>query len=285
MGQNYRATLTAVFGDPVDENPTGVMEEAAYRAAGLDWRYLTLRILPKDLHTAMDAARAFGFRGVNLTIPHKQAVLQYLDDISPAAKIIGAVNTVLNKDGLLWGDNTDGKGFVKSLLDEHVVLEGSHVAILGAGGAARAIAVECALAGASQVTIINRSAGHGQELADLVQSNTQASATYLPWTSHMRIPSGTDIVVQATNIGLYPDVQGCPDIDFTSLQPDAVACDVVFNPPTTLFLAHAAERGLKTINGLGMLVNQGELNFTLWTGLQPPPDVMMQTLKKEFNLH
>lgn len=282
MSENYRSELVGVFGCPVDENPTGIMEEAGFQAAGLDYRYLTIKVNEGNLAEAMQAVRIFGMRGVNLTIPHKVAVLQYLDELSPAAKIIGAVNTVVNNDGVLWGDNTDGKGFVKSLVDEHVELTGKRVTILGAGGAARAIAVECALAGAGHVNIINRNEQRGNDLAELIRTQTPASSMYIRWDHAITIPEDTDILIQCTNIGLFPDTESKPEINYDSLRPEMVACDVVFNPPLTGFLQEAQDRGLKTINGLGMLVNQGAVNFTLWTGVPAPYEIMYDALKAEF---
>ncbi|MCI8996028.1 MAG: shikimate dehydrogenase [Lachnospiraceae bacterium] len=284
MEKSYRAELVGVFGCPVEENPTGVMEEAAFAKLGLNYRYLTIRVEKGNLKPAMEAVRAFQMRGVNLTIPHKVEVLQYLDELSPAAKIIGAVNTVVNRDGKLWGENTDGKGFLLSLEQEGVQVGGKHVVILGAGGAARAIAVEAALAGAEKLTIINRSRERGEELAALLQRETPAQAEYLAWEGAVKIPEGADILIQATCIGLFPHVQDKPEIDYDTVASSMVVSDVVFNDPHTLFLQEAQKRGAKTVNGLGMLVNQGARNFTLWTGEEAPADVMTETLKKEFGL-
>ncbi len=282
MSKNYRAELTGVFGDPVDDNPTGAVEEAGFQAAGLNYRYLTIRIRDGELKQAMDAVRALHMKGINLTMPHKVKVLPYLDELSSAASIIGAVNTVIQREGRLFGENTDGKGFLKALMDNHASPKGKNITILGAGGAARAIAVECALAGASHITVVNRSEARGRELAALIQEKTSADAAYLSWTPNFRIPGDTQLLIQATNIGLAPDVTGRPDLDYTGIRPDMVASDVVFNPPETPFLKEAAARGAKTINGLGMLVNQAALNFTLWTDTEAPYEVMYQALQAEF---
>lgn len=282
MSKNYRAELTGVFGDPVDDNPTGVVEEAGFAAAGLNYRYLTVRIVDGELEQAMAAVRALHMKGINLTMPHKVKVLPYLDELSEAASIIGAVNTVIQKDNKLFGENTDGKGFLKALMDNDASPKGKTVTILGSGGAARAIAVECALAGASHINIVNRTESRGKELAALIQEKTPADAVYLPWVSNFRIPSETQILIQATNIGLAPDVDGKPDLDYSTITADMVASDVVFNPPETPFLKGAAAQGAKTINGLGMLVNQAALNFTLWTDTEAPYDVMYRALQAEF---
>ena len=280
--KNYRAELTGVFGDPVDDNPTGVVEEAAFAAKNLNYRYLTVKVLPEDLGKAMDSVRIFGMKGINLTMPHKIKVLPYLDELSPAAKIIGAVNTVIQKDGKLFGENTDGKGFVTALKNSGETLEGKKVTILGAGGAARAIAVECALNGAVHINIINRSAGKGEELASLIQSETDSSAQYLTWESSMKIQADTQILINATSIGFSPNVTDRPDIDYSTITNQMCVCDVIFNPAETIFLKTAAANGAKIVTGLGMLVQQAALNFTLWTGVEAPVDVMEEALKKEF---
>lgn len=282
MEKNYRAELVGVFGDPVDGNPTGVMEEAGFAALGLNYRYLTMKVEPDGFDTAMKSLKALHMKGINLTMPHKVTVLPYLDEISPAAKIIGAVNIVDIRDGKLFGDNTDGKGFVQALEMEQVSPAGKQVTILGAGGASKAIAVECALAGASRITIINRSAAPGEELARTVAEHTQAKAVYLPWAPCQPVPQGTDILINATPIGFHPDSSKKPDIDYDTITADMAVSDVVFNPDITEFLKAAADRGAKTISGLGMLVCQGALNFTIWTGQEAPYDVMYQALKNEF---
>ena len=280
--KNYRAELTGVFGDPVDDNPTGVVEEAAFAAKNLNYRYLTIKVLPEDLGKAMDSVKIFGMKGINLTMPHKIKVLPYLDELSPAAEIIGAVNTVIQKEGKLFGENTDGKGFVTALKNSGETLDKKNVTILGAGGAARAIAVECALNGAAHINIINRSIEKGEELASLIQMKTDSSAKYLNWKNNMEIPSDTDILINATSIGFSPNVTDKPDIDYTTITPEMCVCDVIFNPAETIFLKTVAENGAKTITGLGMLVQQAALNFTLWTGVEAPVDVMEDALKKEF---
>ena len=161
-------------------------------------------------------------------------------------------------------------------------LDKKNVTILGAGGAARAIAVECALNGAAHINIINRSIEKGEELASLIQMKTNSRAKYLNWKNNMAILSDTDILINATSIGFSPNVTDKPDIDYTTITPEMCVCDVIFNPAETIFLKSAAENGAKTITGLGMLVQQAALNFTLWTGVEAPVDVMEDALKKEF---
>lgn len=278
---HYRAELTGVFGDPVDDNPTCVLEEAAYAALGLNYRYLTMKVLPEDLETAMAAVKALNFRGINLTMPHKIKVIPLLDELSEAAQIIGAVNTVINDNGKLTGENTDGKGFTAALKNNNVKISGSKIMILGAGGAARAIAVECALNGAQHIYIVNRTQVSGNELARLINEKTTCSAEFVPWTENLAVPEGTDILINATPIGFTPNQMHRPDIDYDTIRKGMAAADVVFDPVDTLFLEECEKHGARCFNGIGMLVQQGALNFTLWTGEEAPVDVMYDALEKE----
>jgi shikimate dehydrogenase len=283
MKSNYKAELVGVFGHPVAENPTVVMQEAAFQHMGLNWRYLTIEVYPEDLENAMKGLRAMNMRGINLTIPHKVDVLKYLDRISPDAALIGAVNTVRSEGNLLIGENTDGKGFLRSLKeDAQIDPAGKKAVILGAGGAARAISVELAIAGAKEITIVNRTAARGTELADLINSKTEATAAFTEWNSRYAVSADTDIVVNATSIGLFPDIDSKPDIDNQSLTREMTVCDVIPNPPHTGFLREAELRGAKTLDGLGMLVYQGAIGFKMWTGMEPPVDVMRRALEAVF---
>lgn len=280
--KKYRAELVGVFGDPVDGNPTGVVEEAGFAATRLNYRYITCRVKRGDIANAILGMRAMNMRGVNLTMPHKVDVLPYLDEITPAARIIGAVNTIVNRGGHLLGENTDGKGFVKSLTDEGIDLHGKTVCLLGAGGAARAIGVECALNGANKIIIVNRNAERGTALRDAIAENTDAQAEYIPWAGTAPVPEQTDILVNATCVGLFPDVNACPDIDYETIEKGMIVCDVVFNPAMPVFLQKARQRGARTISGLGMLVNQAALNFEIWTDVKAPREVMLEALRREF---
>ena len=280
--KKYRAELVGVFGDPVDGNPTGVVEEAGFAATRLNYRYITCLVKRGDIANAILGMRAMNMRGVNLTMPHKVDVLPYLDEITPAARIIGAVNTVVNRGGHLLGENTDGKGFVKSLTDEGINLHGKTVCLLGAGGAARAIGVECALNGANKIIIVNRNADRGTALRDAIAENTDAQAEYIPWAGTAPVPEQTDILVNATCVGLFPDVNACPDIDYDTIEKGMIVCDVVFNPAMPVFLQKARQRGARTISGLGMLVNQAALNFEIWTDVKAPREVMLEALRREF---
>lgn len=261
---NFKQELTACFGQPVAENPTQVMMEAAYRHHGLDWRYLTIEVAPGDLKEAVRGARAMGFRGFNCTIPHKVAVIEHLDGLGESASLMGAVNCVVRRGDKLIGENTDGKGFVKSL-KELVDPKGKHVVMFGAGGAARAIGVEVVLAGATKITLLNRSAKRGEELAQLLADRVKVDVNFVHWDRTFRIPDGADIVINATSIGLFPDVDARLDLDPATFRPGMVVADVIPNPPKTNLVKDALARQCKVIDGLGMLVNQGIIGVEYWT--------------------
>ncbi len=276
-----RAELVGAFGDPIDENPTGIMQEAAFRQLGLDFRYLSILVRAADLPVAIAGLRAMNFRGINLTIPHKVAVLAYLDELTPAARLIGAVNTVMRDGDRLVGENTDGKGFLRSLEEAGVLLAGQKVVFLGAGGAAQAMATELALAGAAQITVVNRAEDRGLALAEKLQRHTSARAEFVPWRGPYAVPSDTDILVNATSIGLYPDTAQ-PPVAWDTVHPGLLVCDVIPNPPQTPFLATARAHGAVTLDGLGMLVYQGAIAFKLWTGHDAPIATMRQALLDVF---
>ena len=279
---SYKAELVGVFGHPVAENPTIVMQEAAFRALNLHWRYLTIEVMTQALAAAMQGLRAMNFQGINLTIPHKVEVLKYLDEVAADAALIGAVNTVRREGDKLIGENTDGKGFLRALQDVPIDPAGKRVVILGAGGAAKAISVELALAGAGYITIVNRSIARGEDLVAALNAKTKTPARFVEWKAAYAIPSDTDIVVNATSIGLYPDVTAKPDLAYDTITPRMIVCDVIPNPPHTPFLQEAAQRDAKTLDGLGMLVYQGAIGFKMWTGQAAPVDVMHQALKEAF---
>jgi len=266
------------LGQPVAGNPTQYMMEQAFAAAGLDWRYLTCEVPPEKLADAMRGLRALGFKGANFTIPHKVAVIQYLDSLSPAAELMGAVNCMNRIGDKLIGENTDGKGFYQSLR-EACDPAGLSIVILGAGGAARAIAVELALAGAGEITIVNRAADRGQALVDLLRQRTSVNADFTPLTGDYHIPDTVAIFINATSLGLGEADARLP-IAVGSLRPDLIVADVVFNPPQTWLIRTATDRGCRTLDGLGMLVNQAVISFRIWTGIDPDATIMRDALEE-----
>lgn len=280
---NFKQELVGVLGYPVAENPTQVMVEAAFRAMGLDWRYLTVEVQPEALGDAVRGIRAMGWRGFNCTIPHKVAIIRYLDRLSPAAEMIGAVNCVFHDGGMLFGDNTDGKGFTQSV-SELAPVQGMHVVLLGGGGAARAIAIELGLAGAASVRIVNRTLERAEAIAAGVSRHTGVLAVPKQWTARYPIPAGTSLVVNATPIALYPDIMAEVPIDYETLTPGMIICDVIPNPPMTPFLRRAHDAGCTILDGLGMLVNQGVIGIKLWTGANADPKVMRAALEAVFSV-
>ncbi|MDP2791116.1 MAG: shikimate dehydrogenase [Rectinemataceae bacterium] len=281
--QDYLDHLVGVFGHPAAENPGVIIQEAAFRDLELkNWRFLTIDVDPGKLGDAIIGLKAMKFRGINCTIPHKIEALKYIDILAPSARLIGAVNTIINDDGVLTGENTDGQGFMIALANAGVAPKGKDVVVLGAGGAARAICVELALVGARHLTIVNipRDMALGESLVRILRENTGVVVDYVPWVDAFRIPAGTDILVNATSIGLYPNVGDKPNIDYDTITRDMYVQDVIPNPAFTPFLREADLRGARWQSGMQMLINQAALNITMWTGLVPDKGVMLKALEK-----
>ncbi len=275
--------LTGSFSTSAAQNPTVAIMEAAYGAAELDIRYINCEVPADRLADAVRGAIGMGWLGFNCSIPHKESILDYLDELAPSARIIGAVNTVVNRDGHLTGENTDGQGFVEALRTVRDP-QGARMVIFGAGGAARAIAVESALAGAEAITIVNRTADRGAALAALVDEQTPAAADFQPWTANYPIPEGSTIVVNATSLGFHPDADQTLDVDVSTFIPGMVVADVVANPPMTRWLQSAQDAGCVPLTGLGMLVNQALVNARLWTGRTLDADVMHKALEQALGI-
>lgn len=279
---DFLPQIVGSFADPAAENPTVEMVEAAFRHHGLHWRYLNCEVPANRLAGAVAGARAMGWAGFNCSLPHKVAVIEHLDGLGESARLIGAVNCVVrDDDGRFVGENTDGKGFLRSLEDV-TSAAGKRALIFGAGGAARAIAVELALAGATEITVVNRTRERGEELAALVDSHTPASARFVPWRGTYRLPAAVEVVVNATSIGLFPDVDAELPLDAGTLLPAMTVADVIPNPPRTRLLDAAAARGCTVLDGLGMLVNQGVAGIRYWTGVEVDPRVMRARLEAIF---
>ena len=281
MASGFRSELTGSFSTPCDDNPTVVMLEAAYRGLGLHWRYINAEVQADGLAAAVAGARAMGWKGFNLSMPHKVAVIEHLDGLGESARLINAVNCVVRRGGTLIGENTDGKGFLSSLVPVRDP-RGAHVMLLGAGGAARAIAVELVLAGASRLTIVNRSADRGEDLAKLVRAAKPIDVSASPWNGDVAIPADVDVLVNCTSIGLGDAAARVP-IAVKTLRPNLIVADVIPNPPQTRFLVEARTAGCKTLDGLGMLVGQGVLGVGYWSGIDvtsPTSADMAATMRK-----
>ena len=276
---NFLSKLTGSFSTPADGNPTVAMVEAAYKAANLNIRYINTEVFPDGLQDAVIGARAMNWLGFNLSAPHKVSVIPMLDGLGESAFIMGAVNCVVNRDGKLIGENTDGKGFLTAF-SEVLNPEGKTICIFGAGGAARAIAVELALVKAKKIIVVNRNVERGEDLVDTIRTRTSATAEFIQWTPKFSIPVEVDAIVNATTIGMEQFEGKELDIDFDSIRSGMVVSDVIVNPPNTHLLQQAAKRGAVTIDGVGMLVYQGIIGIKYWTGLDSDQTVMRKTLEE-----
>lgn len=274
---SFLSKITGSFSTPSAGNPTVAIMEAAYKHHGLDFRYLNCEVLPKDLQAAVAGARAMNWAGFNCSLPHKVEVIKFLDGLGESATLMGAVNCVVQVGDKYIGENTDGKGFLKSLKSVIDPSEKS-VVILGAGGAARAIAVELALEGANKIVIVNRDKTRGSELVDLLNSKTNCLSEFHPWIGKFIVPNEINILVNATSIGMSPDINAYIEIDSNSFRPDLVVADVIVNPPMTNLLKDAAAKGCKVVDGLGMVINQAVLGIKFWTGQDVDPAVMRKKL-------
>ncbi len=269
-----------MFGDPVEHSLSPVMHNAAYKALGMDCEYHKFRVTPDDLEGAIKGARAMGFGGLNLTIPLKEKALGIVEP-DTMAQAIGAVNTIEFSDDTIAGitgivgHNTDGIGAVKALAASGVDIPGSRVLILGAGGAARAVAYQLAKDGA-RVTIANRTLGKAQELAGNVRSVGDANGTGLEELPGLT--ADADIIINTTSVGMHPDTDRTL-VTADMMHAGQVIFDIVYSPLNTRLLLEAKKAGAVTIDGIRMLVLQGAESFRIWTGIEPPVDVMEQAVR------
>jgi shikimate dehydrogenase len=281
MCKQLRGTtkVLGIIGHPVRHSLSPVMQNAAIQACGLDYIYVPFDVEPDSIGAAIDGLKALGVAGFNVTIPHKTAVMPYLDDLDESAVAAGAVNTVKNDSGRLIGYNTDGDGLVESLhhdLDFDVL--NSSIAVIGAGGAARGAIAALCRAGAKRITLFNRTHHRAIELASLMTS--RFSGTELLVACNIEelnnTLQGVDLLINTTSIGM--NSENIPFLRLQALSQTARVYDMVYSPRITPFLSEANEAGLRGANGIGMLTAQGELAFTLWTGEVPPSDVMRRAL-------
>ncbi|MHB8858430.1 MAG: shikimate dehydrogenase [Thermoleophilia bacterium] len=274
--------LIGILGFPVTHSLSPRMQNSAFDALGLDIRYVPLEVKPEDLPDAVRGLRAMGFLGANVTIPHKVRAAELVDRLEGEAVITGAINTIVLQDGHLIGHNTDGIGFIKSLEEvTNKELRKSSALLIGAGGAARSIAVALAEMGIKQLAIINRSRDHAEELAGLLQRNFPSLPLELRSLEDANedLVISSRIVINATSIGLKGDLK-MPSLAVDKLTKDHVVCDIVYtqSQETPLLLA-ARGKGASTMGGLGMLLHQGAAAIHLWTGVDPPIDVMREAIE------
>ncbi|MEW5898961.1 MAG: shikimate dehydrogenase [Bacillota bacterium] len=276
--------VCGLFGDPVEHSFSPAMHNAAFSSLGLDYVYVPFLVAPADLGQALAAVRALNLAGVNVTVPHKEKVLPFLDELAPEAEIAGAVNTIVRQEGRLIGHNTDGAGFLRALaIETGFAPEGKNVLVLGAGGAARAVSAALARAGAREIRIAGRTAQKAAELAREINERVRGRAQAIRWGEEDLLESLPEVqlVIQATPVGMHPRLEDCPPFPFQGLRSGHLVCDLIYHPPLTKFLARAKAAGARILNGLGMLLYQGVLAFELWTGVSAPVEVMRRALVEE----
>lgn len=280
--------ILGIFGHPITHSLSPKMQNAALKAAGLEreFIYLAFNIVPNDLEKALEALKVLGAKGVNVTIPHKEAVIPYLDELDAHAEAVQAVNVIVHDQGKLIGYNTDGVGFIRSLKeDAGIGPKGKKILVLGAGGAAKAVSIALASAGAGKIAIVNRTMERALSLAEKLSVWGEKPLTYdfsdkyLDNLKEEIIKS--EIIVNTTSVGLYP-----PELslltDFQELiHPGQLVADIIYNPKETLLLKQAKRKGCKILSGSGMLVYQGAEAFRLWTGLDAPVKIMRKVLEDE----
>ncbi|MEK3752116.1 shikimate dehydrogenase [Paenibacillus sp. FSL E2-8871] len=275
-GYNTGNILLGVMGDPIIQSKSPIMHEAALQALGIPGAYVPLHILPENLEDAVQAIRTLGFRGVNVTIPHKVAVMAYVDLLDESAVAVGAVNTIVNNNGVLTGYNTDGIGYVRSLKAEAISdLSGTKIMVIGAGGAARGIVAALLQEKPSSILIANRSVDKAQDLAAECQSKGNVVGISMNEVAEML--DGVDVLINTTSVGMYPHMDETP-IDPELLRAGMVVSDLIYNPLRTRLLLEGLERGCKIHGGLGMFVYQGAYALEYWTGQPAPTETMRQTI-------
>lgn len=274
-----RTKICGVIGDPIEHSVSPAMHNAAFKALNLDLVYLAFRVRKEELERAVNGVRSLGMVGINVTIPHKVAILRFLDALDPVAEAINAVNAVHNRRGELIGYNTDGMGALLAL-EKMVDLRAARIVLLGAGGAARSIAF-CVAKECQGLAILNRTPKRAVELADSL-SHLRASTVGLPLTNETirEALADADVLINATSVGMSPNVDETL-VDGELMRPDLVVFDIVYNPPKTRLLREAEKAGAATMNGIDMLVYQGAASFEIWTGRKAPVDVMKRVALSE----
>ncbi len=273
-------TYVGLLGWPVAHSRSPAMHNAAFEALGLNWRYLLLPVAPEDVGDAVRGLRALRFAGANVTVPHKQAVMSFLDEVTLEAQAIGAVNTIVNRKGRLVGYNTDALGFLRALREAGFEPRGCRAVVLGAGGAARAI-VYALLGARATVTVANRTVEKAHRLADELGRLFGARVSVMSLHASRalaRALAEADLLVNATSVGMAPHADACPLPADVPIPPSLTVYDAVYNPRETMLLQLARRAGARAVDGLGMLLHQGAVAFELWTGVKAPVEVMRGAL-------
>ena len=272
--------VIGIFGDPVAHSRSPEMHNAAFRALNLPYVYVPFPVRPAHLRDAVRAVRSLDLAGVNVTVPHKEAIVRYVDELSPAASLCKAVNTVVHRDGRLYGDNTDGVGFLRSLAERRRTVRGREVVLIGAGGAARAVLVALMQAGCAQVTVVNRTPANAARLirASRAAGETPLTAAPLAALQDPKLLERAALVVNSLPLGLHGD--DFPALAYRAAPRTCLFYDLVYGAEPPQFLRHAARAGHPTLDGRRMLLHQGAAAFTLWTGRPAPLRVMSGALSR-----
>ena len=270
--------VCGIIGDPIEHTMSPAMHNAAFKSLGMDYVYIPFKVKSMELRKAIEGIRGLNLRGVNVTIPHKVAVIQLLDRLDPLAERIGAVNTIVNDEGILTGYNTDATGFLQTLHDRNVEPAEKKVLLLGAGGAARANG-HILTREKAKLTILNRKQelSWAEDLAARLSRNYKTDVKALELTAEnlKKAITNTDLLVNATSHGMSPEIDATP-VPAEMLTDNLTVFDIIYNPLATRLLREAKAAGAKTIDGLEMLVRQGAASFEIWTAVKPPVDVMRE---------
>ncbi|WP_339306655.1 shikimate dehydrogenase [Paenibacillus sp. FSL R5-0519] len=276
--------LLGVMGDPIAHSKSPAMHNAALLAAGVNGMYMPLHVHPDQLEAAVRGIVALGYRGVNVTIPHKEQVMQYLDVIDESARLIGAVNTIVNEGGTLTGYNTDGIGYVRSLKEEAVPeLAGKRIAVLGAGGAARGVIYALALEKPEHIHILNRTTDRAIALASDLRGHGLGEISGSGMEEVANVLATADIVINTTSAGMHPHVDDVP-VDPSLIREGAAVSDLIYNPLETRLLRESRMRGCTVHGGLGMFVYQGAVAFEHWLGIPAPVETMRRAVLNSFEV-
>jgi shikimate dehydrogenase len=275
-----KTRICGVIGDPIEHTLSPIIHNAAFQELKVDFLFLAFKVKPAEVGNAVNGMRALNIRGLNVTMPHKTSVVKHLDRVDLSAQIVNSVNTILNKENLLFGFNTDGVGALKALKENGVELKGRKVLLLGAGGAARAIAYALAKE-ADEIALLNRTVKPAQALAKVLERtlNKKVTAGSLSPNDVALNLSDSDILVNATSVGMRPNVDQTP-VPSKLLRPDLSVMDIVYNPLETKLAKEAKAAGAKVINGVEMLIYQGAASLELWIGKSAPVAVMRQAALK-----
>ncbi|MDF2565734.1 MAG: aroE [Massilibacillus sp.] len=267
-----------IVGYPIGYSMSPRMQNAALKALRLDYTYIAMAVKPEDVKTIVIDLKAMKFRGFNVTIPHKIAIMNYLDEIDQSAKVIGAVNTVVNDNGRMIGYNTDYLGFVAPLKEMNFSMKEKNAVVLGAGGAARAVLWGLISEKVSNITVVGRNVEKLNILRDQFKEYFEIEIIEWNDNKYAERSKTADIIVNATPLGMYPKIDACPPIDWTCVNKNALVYDLIYNPKCTKFLELAEQNGNRILNGESMLVEQGAAAFKMWTSYDAPIQVMHHAL-------